>query len=163
LTISINSILNSTGLSLYFIMEPNKAFDISKINFAGELVFTALRSSGPGGQHVNKISSKIELRFNISASKLLTDDQKQILIQKLKSRITENGDLIITSQESRSQLKNKEIAVEKFYKLIEEALKPEKKRKATRPTISSKEKRLEVKKKTSAIKQGRKPPEMNNF
>ena len=139
-----------------------RAKDISANDFLRELVFTASRSSGPGGQNVNKVSSRIELRFNIPGSELLSEDQKQILFHKLKSRITGDGDLIVVSQVSRSQLKNKELTIEKFIKLIEKALRPEKKRKATRPTLRSKEERLEAKKKTSAIKKGRKPPEMNN-
>jgi ribosome-associated protein len=139
-----------------------RAKDISANDFLRELVFTASRSSGPGGQNVNKVSSRIELRFNITNSLLLTEDQKQILYHKLKSRITGDGDLIVVSQESRSQVKNKELAIEKFIKLIEKALKPEKKRKATRPTLRSKEHRLEAKKITSVIKKGRKPPKMDN-
>jgi ribosome-associated protein len=134
--------------------------DISAIPFERELIFTSSRSSGPGGQHVNKVSSKVELRFNIPASGLLTDDQKQILLGRLKNRITADGDLILVSQESRSQLKNKQIVLEKFYNIIEKALKPVKKRISTRPTRSAKEKRLEMKRKLADKKDKRKSPEI---
>jgi ribosome-associated protein len=129
-----------------------------KLNLRSELIFTASRSSGPGGQHVNKVSTRIELRFNIPASKLLTDYQKQTLIKKLKNMVTEDGDVMVICQESRSQIKNKEKAIQKLYELIEKALKPVKKRIATKPTQGSKEKRLENKKKISDKKGKRKPP-----
>jgi len=133
---------------------------IRSIPFERELIFTSTRSSGPGGQHVNKVSSKVELRFNITASALLTDDQKQILLGRLKNKITADGDLVLVSQESRSQLKNKQIALVKFYNIIEKALKPVKKRISTKPTRTSKEKRLEMKKKLADKKDKRKSPEM---
>lgn len=134
--------------------------DISSIPFERELIFNFSRSSGPGGQHVNKVSSKAELRFNIPASGLLSEEQKHHLLNKLKNKITIDGYLIIISQESRSQLKNKEKVLEKFYKIIEKAFKPAKKRISTKPTRSSKEKRLEMKRKLADKKDKRKLPEV---
>lgn len=111
-----------------------------------EFVFQTSRSSGPGGQNVNKVNSRVELRFDIPNSALLTDRQKEILQEKLASRLTSEGILIVASQESRSQLENKELSVQKFCALISAALKPVKRRKPTRPTKSSEEKRLQKKK-----------------
>lgn len=133
--------------------------EFSKRDFRGELTFKTSRSGGPGGQHVNKTSTKVELRFDVNNSKLLTPDEKIIVLQKLSNRISQEGILIITSQESRSQLENKEITINKFNLLIAEALTPEKKRKATTPTKTSKEKRLGTKRILSQKKQNRKPPE----
>ena len=120
-----------------------------------EFTFQTSRSSGPGGQNVNKVNSKVELRFNISASSLLTDDQKEILLAKLSTKINAEGFLVIVSQRDRSQLANKEDVIQKAYLLIEKALRPVKKRKSTRPTRSSIEKRLTVKRIKSDIKQNR--------
>ena len=111
--------------------------NIQHINLDKELTFSASLSSGPGGQHVNKVNIKVELRFNIPDSCLLSDDEKSILKIKLKSYITSSGDLIISSQTERSQLRNKETALQKFYFLIHEALKPPIERKPTKPTKSS--------------------------
>ena len=86
-----------------------------------EFVFQASRSSGPGGQNVNKVNSRIELRFNISGSAILTEEQKQVLLEKLGTKLTTEGDLLITSQESRSQLMNKEACIRKLYALLEKS------------------------------------------
>jgi ribosome-associated protein len=117
-----------------------------------ELVFTASRSSGPGGQNVNKVNTRIELRFNVMASAVLTDFQKQKVMLALQNRINSEGELIIVSQSERSQLKNKQQSIERFHQLIELAIKPVKKRKKTRPTLSSVEKRLSLKKRLSEKK-----------
>lgn len=131
-----------------------------KISFESEILFSASRSSGPGGQNVNKVSTKVELRFNIPNSNLLSDTEKEILLEKLKNKINNEGDLILVSQEGRSQLKNKEKVLEKFYELIEKTLTPPKKRKPTKPTQASKKKRLEGKKLVSEKKSQRKKPDM---
>ncbi len=120
--------------------------DIYIPDLENEFVFQTSRSSGPGGQNVNKVNSRVELRFDIPNSDLLTDEQKEVLQKKLASKLTSEGILIVVSQESRSQLENKELSVQKFYKLISDALKPIKKRKPTRPTKSSEERRLQKKK-----------------
>jgi len=124
-------------------------------DLSSEFAFQASRSSGPGGQNVNKVNSKIELRFHIQNSSVLTDDQKSILLSKLSSKISADGFLIVISQRDRSQLVNREDAIAKFYALIEKALRPVKRRKRTQPTRSSVEKRLAGKRIKSDIKQNR--------
>jgi ribosome-associated protein len=121
-----------------------------------ELKFKFTPSSGPGGQNVNKVSTRVEIRFNVIESDILSSDQKIIIIEKLGNKINATGDLIIICDETRSQIKNREIAISKFESLIEEALKPVKKRKATKPTKASKEKRLKEKKKITEKKNLRK-------
>ena len=124
-------------------------------DFTAEFEFATSRSSGPGGQNVNKVNSKVELRFDILKSELLTAEQKEILQQKLASKITADGVLCIISQRDRSQLANKEDVVAKFYELLRKALKPVKPRKKTKPSKSSVEKRLSSKRIKSEIKQSR--------
>jgi ribosome-associated protein len=121
-------------------------------DLSGEFVFQASRSSGPGGQNVNKVNSRVELRFNIPGSQLLDEGQKEILMLKLASKLTTDGTLIVAAQKERSQLMNKEDAVERFYALLEKALRPVKKRKKTRPTKASVEKRISRKKQLSEKK-----------
>ncbi|MBP7507108.1 MAG: aminoacyl-tRNA hydrolase [Prolixibacteraceae bacterium] len=125
-------------------------------DFTSELKFSSSRSSGPGGQNVNKVNSKVELRFDVNKSELLSEDEKVLLLKKLKTKINIEGELIITAQEDRSQLKNKQDVIEKFHALIIKALTPVKKRRPTNPTKSSVEKRLKQKKEGSEIKQMRK-------
>lgn len=120
-----------------------------------EFQFLTSRSSGPGGQNVNKVNSKVELRFDIRKSALLTDEQKEILQTKLVTKISTEGILSIVAQTDRSQLANKEEAIKKFYTLITKALQPVKKRKRTKPSLSSIEKRLTGKRIKSEIKQNR--------
>ncbi len=131
-------------------------------NFQDEFVFQASRSGGPGGQNVNKVSSKVELRFNVATSALLTEDEKSVIQAKLANKINNLGELIIVSQTERSQLKNKEKVIEKFYLLIERALTPRKKRLKTNPTRASVERRLESKRVQSTIKAGRKDVDLLN-
>lgn len=128
------------------------------VDLSTEFEFLTSRSSGPGGQNVNKVNSKVELRFDIPNSLILTAEQKEKLLTKLASKLTLNGILIIASQRDRSQLSNKEDAIIKFYKLVNAALKPVKRRKATRPTKSSVENRLAGKRIKSEIKQSRQRP-----
>ena len=120
-----------------------------------EMVFTASRSTGPGGQNVNKVSTKVELRFNVRSSLILTDREKSILEEKLRRRINSEGELLIISQSERSQLKNKEKAIEKFYDLLVASFKVRKPRKATKPTATAKAARLETKRIRSLIKKSR--------
>ncbi|MEI7725456.1 MAG: alternative ribosome rescue aminoacyl-tRNA hydrolase ArfB [Bacteroidota bacterium] len=127
-------------------------------DFTGELHFSASRSSGPGGQHVNKVSTKMELRFHVLSSVLLSEDEKALIAEKLASRINAAGELLLVSQSERSQLQNKEKVTEKFYLLLTRALTPRKKRKATRPSKASKEERLELKRQQSEKKERRKSP-----
>ena len=131
---------------------------MEKRDFTVELHFSASRSSGPGGQHVNKVSTKMELRFHIASSALLSDEEKELIAEKLANRINAAGELVLVSQSERSQIQNKEKVTEKFYTLLLRALTPRKKRKPTRPTRISKEERLEVKKQQSEKKERRRSP-----
>jgi len=124
-------------------------------DLSAEFQFLTSRSSGPGGQNVNKVNSKVELRFDIQNSDLLSEDQKNILLVKLASKITSEGILSVVSQRDRSQLSNKEDAIEKLYLLISKALTPVKPRKNTRPTKGSVERRLATKRIKAEIKQNR--------
>jgi ribosome-associated protein len=125
-------------------------------DFSPEFRFAASRSGGPGGQNVNKVSTKIELRFSVRDSLLLTQDEKEKLLARLANSLTNEGELIITVQTSRSQIQNKEESIRKFYQTISAALATRKKRKPTAPTRSSILKRLQGKKRASEKKRLRK-------
>lgn len=123
-----------------------------------ELKFKAVRSSGPGGQHVNKTSSKVEVTFNVIDSEALSEKQKERIKEKLKTRITQEGNLILSSSATRSQHKNKTKVIERLIKLLEESLKVSKPRKKTKPSKGAIEKRLKSKKQNALKKANRKPP-----
>lgn len=125
-----------------------------------ELQYKAVRSSGAGGQNVNKVSSKVMLMFNLKASQSLTEEEKSLLFDKLKTKLTIEGLLILNCDEDRSQLKNKDIVTKRFLKLIHDALIIPKKRKATKIPRSIIEKRLKSKRTTSERKQNRKRPDI---
>ncbi|MDP5120382.1 MAG: aminoacyl-tRNA hydrolase [Spirosomaceae bacterium] len=115
-------------------------------NLTPEFRFQTSRSGGAGGQHVNKVETKVEVRFDIPNSKLISEEIKAKLLARLKSKLTSEGVIILTSQASRSQLKNKELAVKKLIKLLRKSLKEEKKRKATKPSKAAIQERLKDKK-----------------
>ena len=123
---------------------------------AGELIISASRSGGPGGQNVNKVSTKIELRFHVRNSSSLSEDEKEKIMTLLKNRINSEGELIIISQSERSQLMNRKKAEEKFYKLLASALTVRRERKATAPSAASRIERLEKKKMRGQTKKLRK-------
>jgi ribosome-associated protein len=129
---------------------------------SGELVFTATRSSGPGGQNVNKVNTKVQIRFNVLKSSALSDREKDKILTNLKKRITADGDLIITSQSERSMLMNKKKAENNFFRLLAGALTEQPERKSTHPTKASQEKRLEKKRKQSHIKKLRSESDHHN-
>ncbi|MBT8306654.1 MAG: aminoacyl-tRNA hydrolase [Maribacter sp.] len=128
-----------------------------------ELKFKAIRSSGAGGQHVNKVSSKVELTFDITNSRSLSAFEKERIINKLSSRLTKENVLILQVDESRSQHKNKALVINRLFDLLENALKIEKKRKRTRPTKSSIEKRIRKKKKDALKKAHRRRPDLDRL
>lgn len=121
-----------------------------------EFVYSTSRSSGPGGQNVNKVSTKVELRFNVLSTFLLSETEKEVVLFKLKNKINKDGELILVSQSERTRLMNKIVVTEKFYELVSKVLTLQKKRRSTRPTLASKIKRLDVKRNRSQIKKQRK-------
>jgi ribosome-associated protein len=125
-----------------------------------ELNFKAVRSSGSGGQNVNKVSSKVVLSFDVFTSQSLSEEEKARITEKLKTKLTSDGILLLNCDEDRSQLKNKEIVTKRFLKLIQNALRVAKERKATKIPRSAIEKRINEKRNTSEIKQNRKRPEI---
>lgn len=133
---------------------------MDKDTIVKELNFKAIRSSGAGGQHVNKTSSKIELTFDLENSIALTDEEKSLLKTKLSSKLTNENQLILFCEETRSQHKNKELAIKRFLELIKESLKKPKKRKPTKPSKAAIEKRLENKQSNSLKKALRKKPKI---
>ncbi|WP_106790944.1 alternative ribosome rescue aminoacyl-tRNA hydrolase ArfB [Aquimarina sp. Aq78] len=125
-----------------------------------ELKFKAIRSSGSGGQHVNKVSSKIELTLDIITSTGFTDDEKLRLNQKLSSRLTKSGVLVLQCDDSRSQHRNKELAIKRLLDILKTNLHIPKKRKRTKPSKAAIKKRLDNKQKHSLKKANRKKPSL---
>ena len=133
---------------------------MDKDRIISELSFKAIRSSGAGGQNVNKVSSKVVLTFDLLNSLALSDEEKELATKKLKSKLTLEGILILNCDEDRSQLKNKTIITKRFIEIIEKSLIIPKPRKATKIPKSVIEKRLKDKSTTAEIKQNRKKPEL---
>ena len=125
-----------------------------------ELNFKAVRSSGAGGQNVNKVSSKVVLTFDLNASQALNEEEKTVIETKLATKLTSENLLILNCDEDRSQLKNKTIVTKRFLDLIEKALIVPKKRKATKVPKAVVEKRLKDKSTLSEIKENRKKPKL---
>lgn len=126
-----------------------------------ELSFKAVRSSGPGGQHANKVSTKIVLTFDLSLSESLNLDEKELLRKNLRSKLTKENILILNCDESRSQHKNKEIVINRFLEIIKKGLITQKVRKATKVPRSVIKKRLNSKKKLSVKKTNRRKPNID--
>jgi ribosome-associated protein len=127
-----------------------------------EIKFKAIRSGGPGGQHANKVSSKIVLFFDVQNSNAFTEEELNLVFKNLKTKLTKENILILSSEETRSQHKNKEIILDKFDQIIKKALIIPKKRKATKPSRSSVKKRLENKKTHAFKKMSRRKPDMTD-
>lgn len=126
-----------------------------------EIRLKAVRSGGAGGQHVNKVSTKAELTFDVSNSAALTSIEKDRLLLKLSHRLTKDGVLILQADDTRSQHRNKELVKQRFLALVSGALKVQKKRRKSRPTRSSIEKRLKRKKRDALKKVYRKKPNLD--
>lgn len=121
-----------------------------------ELQIEFVRASGAGGQNVNKVNTKAQLRWNVDASQLFTAEEKQHIKQSLSYRLTDKGEILLTSQETRNQLQNKQLVIQRLNRLLARAVSPKVPRIPTRPTRSSQQKRLESKQKRSRLKQQRK-------
>ena len=130
--------------------------EIINRNIESELIYATSRSGGPGGQNVNNVSTKVELRFNLLSTLQFSETEKEILFKKLKNKINSEGELILVSQSERTQLMNKKAVTEKFYLLISKSLTLPVKRRSTRPTLTSKLKRLENKRIRGFVKKLRK-------
>lgn len=127
-----------------------------------ELSFRFSRSSGPGGQHVNRTETRVELRFDLAHTPSLSDDQRERLLRRLASHVDTNGVMHLVSQTSRSQWRNREEVVERFRTLMRRALSVPKKRQATGPSRAARERRLEEKKRRSEIKRQRRDVSSNS-
>ncbi|WP_298504365.1 alternative ribosome rescue aminoacyl-tRNA hydrolase ArfB [uncultured Maribacter sp.] len=134
---------------------------MNKTQLVSELTFKAIRSSGAGGQHVNKVSSKVELSFNVTDSKALRNIERERILRFLANRLNKENILILQCDESRSQHKNKELVVKRFFLLLENALKVPKVRRKTKPKKSAIEKRLKSKKRAALKKMNRRKPNLD--
>jgi ribosome-associated protein len=133
---------------------------VDREKIISELTFKALRSSGAGGQNVNKVSSKVVLGFNVPASNAISEEEKLLAQTRLASRLTDEGVLILQCDEDRSQLRNKDIVIKRFFTVMDAALKVDKIRKPTRIPRSVIKKRIEGKRRLSDKKQNRRRPDL---
>jgi ribosome-associated protein len=117
-----------------------------------EFVFKTSRSGGKGGQNVNKVSSRVQIDFDVRNSALLSEEEKNTILEKLSDKLSADGVAQVMAQEARAQLENKQVAVKKMYQLLNKCFVVRKKRKATRPSKSSVEKRLQSKRRDAEIK-----------
>ncbi len=127
-----------------------------------ELSFRATRSGGPGGQHVTTSATRVEVRWNVTESPSLSDEQRRRLLERLGGRINARGYLRVVADERRSQLRNREAAVERLNSLVSDALKQPKKRRKTRPPRAATERRLDEKRQRGNVKRDRRPVDQDD-
>ena len=123
-----------------------------------ELVIRATRAGGPGGQHVNKTSTRVEVVWDVRASSSLDDEQRAVVLERLAARLDGRGRIRVVEAGSRSQTRNRDVAVARLRKLVRDALRPRKRRVPTKPTVASRERRLDEKRKRGEKKRERQPP-----
>ena len=133
---------------------------MDKLKIISELQYKAVRSSGAGGQNVNKVSSKVVLSFDLRNSAALSEEEKMLLEQNISNRLTTDLVLLLNCDEDRSQLKNKEIVTKRFLQIIKKGLEVPKERKATRVPKGVIRKRIKDKKNVSQVKQNRRKPKV---
>lgn len=128
-----------------------------------EIHFQATRSGGPGGQHANKTSTKVELHWSLEDSQALSDREKSRLRETLANKLTNDGRLVLSSGQTRSQAKNKALVTEKFLRILEKRVQPPKRRKKTKPSRAAKRKRLEAKRRNAEKKANRRKPRLPRY
>jgi len=149
-----------SGTLILLMMPDDKVLEIApelRLPLA-ELEYRASRSGGPGGQHVNTSSTRIEVWWDVAGSPALSDEQRALLLERLSARLDSNGRLRLVSSATRSQLRNREDVTERLQSVVRAALAVRKKRKPTKPSRAAKAARLEAKRKRAAIKKHRRGP-----